>query len=144
MPGFLVTYQFTISYGRLRLTSISGPFKGAAHDATAAQTSVVASRLQAGERYHADAIYRNVDWCISPEGPGLTANQTREQRAVNAKIHRARQCVERVIKRFKYDWKIFSSPWRYNMALHEATCLAVAKLTNLNLEVNPLDKHGSN
>lgn len=137
---FFVTYQITISYGTLRITSIEGPFKGASQDSTVAKMSLLPRRLECGEKLHADAIYKNVDWCISPEGPFLTALQSEDQRIINARIHRARQSVERLIKRFKYDWKIFASPWRQSILQHELVVHVVAQLTNINLDFEPLDK----
>ena len=141
MPSAFFTYQITISYGTLRITSLSGPHKGAAQDSTVALTSGLLDHFQEGEQYHADAIYRNLpQYFICPVGPATTAGQTPDERKTNARIHRARQAVERVIKRFKYDFKCFTGLWRYSIEFHQKCVHAAAKLTNLNFELEPLDQ----
>jgi hypothetical protein len=117
---------------------LSGPYKGAACDATIAKESGITLVLQeSGECLLADKMYKHdhISFITPLSGHRYTLSQS--ENAFNYLIYSARSAVERIISRLSI-FGIYDVPWRYSILLHGLCVRVTCKLVNLFLIFEPL------
>jgi hypothetical protein len=135
IKSYGVVYQICYSFGTGKIVSLEGPFPGACSD-IAIFRKTIGELLLDREQVLADKAYQD-DRVIAPHR-GWRYALTREERQDNYKIYRVRQAIERLIQRLK-NFRCFNSTRRCDLDL-QALCVRVAaKLTNINLQFEPLD-----
>lgn len=132
-----VKYEVCVSIGVPRIIWWSGPYKGAASDASIANVSGIKEKMKIGEKALADKIYRfDEDNFVCPV-TGHRYALTEGQKEYNFLIYSARQTVERLIKRIR-NGKFSKSIWRYDIDFHKLCFHAQSKITNLCFLFEPL------
>ncbi len=132
-----IKYEFVCSIGVPRFIKVSGPYMGAASDATIPFQSGLLQDFQENEAILGDKMYRgNRHTFLSPLS-GHLFHLSREERSYNYLIYRARQAIERLISRLKV-FGIFNFTWRFSFALHQCVTNVCCKLVNLFLLFEPL------
>jgi hypothetical protein len=132
-----IKYEVVCSIGVPRFIRVSGPYKGAASDATIPFQSGVLYDFQKNEALLADKMYRGNRMTFLSPISGHLFHLTCEERAYNYLIYRARQSIERIISRLKV-FGIFHVTWRFSFSLHERVTFVCCKLVNLFLLFEPL------
>ena len=128
-----VKYQIVCSIGCPRIVSLSGPYKGAANDATIAEASGIKDLLsQESECLLADKMYRHDHISFITPLSGHRYSLSSSENAYNYLIYSARSAVERIICRLSV-FGIFDVPWRFSILLHGLCVRVACKLVNLHL-----------
>lgn len=125
-------YEVAVSLGEhCRIVFVSGSYPGSHHDLTIARNSSLL-HLEDGESVVVDSGYRGDHRCIPPRNSSSEASD-RENRAMSF----LRQNVERMNRRIK----IFEAAKSYRGCRmnHSSVFFACCYLTNLELEVTPLN-----
>ena len=133
---FGVKFEIICSIGTPRIIWLSGPYKGAANDATISQMSGV-KNLLVGESLLADKSYKGdrISFITPLFGHRFTLDSG--QNAYNYLIYSARQSIERVISRLSV-FQIFNSTWHHSFLLLKKCVEICCKLINLFFIFEPL------
>jgi hypothetical protein len=135
---FGLKYQIVCSIGCPCIVSLSGPYKGAANDATIAEASGIKMKLhEAGECLLADKMYKHDHISFITPLSGHWYTLSNGENAFNYLIYSARSAVERIISHLSV-FGIFDVPWRYSILLHGLCVRVACKLVNLFLIFEPL------
>lgn len=132
-----IKYELVCSIGVPRFICVSGPYKGAASDATIPLQSGILLDFSPNEALLADKMYRGNRMTFLSPLSGHLLQLSREERAYNFLIYRAQQAIERMISRLKV-FGIFHVPWRFSFSLHQLVTHVCCKLVNLFLLFEPL------
>jgi hypothetical protein len=133
---FVLIYQVVCSLGKpFRILSFDGPFKGSAADVSIIRDTVVPS-LKSREKVMCDKGYWQEERCWCPP-TGAMKKLSVEDKIKRRKVTRIRQLIERLIGRIK-TWGCFKKRWRSGYSFHKLCATVAAKLTQLQLRVQPL------
>lgn len=111
---------------------VNGPFPGSTHDIMIARVKLVGKL--GNEVLLADLGYLGEDCFLTP----IKEASTSDERAINLRMHKLRQAVERANKRLK-DWDVNGVLWRSSDHAFHGTCfLTVSKLVQFNFRFEPL------
>jgi DDE superfamily endonuclease len=135
---FHIKYEVVCSVLETRFVWISGPWKGAARDDTISKMSGVKETLK-GDLLLGDKIYKGDKKNFICPLPGHRYHMLQDERAFNYLVYSARQTIERMIGRMK-KFGVLNCVWRYPYSLHELITKAIAKLVNLFIIFEPMDK----
>ena len=133
-----LVYEVVLSFGTRKIISLKGPFKGKMNDKTLCEIFTMFWDMVPGEKAMADKAYFNERIFLFPHR-GRQFRMSREQREFNYKIYRIRQSVERVIRRMT-SFRMLKTQWRYDFEFHGDCTFAIAKIVNLSLIFEPLDR----
>lgn len=116
---------------------MSGPYKGAANDATISEISGIKQKLGPSECLLADKMYRHDKISFLTPLQGHPYTLSNDENAFNYLVYSARSTIERMISRMAV-FGIFDVPWRYSILLHHLCVKVICKLLNLFLIFEPL------
>ena len=124
-----IKYEICCSFGILRVIWDDGSFKGNASDSGICQFGLT-NKLNEREKIMADKAYRFAKLsCVVPSSTPWKW-QTQDEKIFTTNLYRARQSVERLIKRVK-NFNCISQRWRFSLELHQKCVQVVTKLVNL-------------
>jgi hypothetical protein len=129
-------YEVCVDLGRIKkIIWVNGPYKGSVHDLKIARDKLL-KNMKEGERAMGDKGYIGEFKIIAPFKPATTE----AEKKFNLNHYTIRQDIERINKRLKI-FSVLQQPWRsHDLALHKIVFYVVAYLTQLNLQLNPLDQ----
>lgn len=136
--GYGIKYQIVIAIGVPSICDLSFSFKGLTSDGLMAQVSGIFEKMEENEAFLADKQYRGEPRRFIVPSSGHRTQQTEEDKARNYLIYRARQTVERVIKRLRIFRLLKQAPWRYSIELHEMCTKVICKVVNFLFIIEPL------
>jgi hypothetical protein len=135
--GYGVKYQLVVAIGVPAICSLSISYKGLASDALIAEVSGVYEEMDEHEAFLADKSYRGDPSKFVTPCSGHRTQLSEEDKARNYLIYRARQTVERVIKRLRV-FGLLHQRWRYSIELHELCTMVICQLVNFLFLLQPL------
>lgn len=134
----MVKYEVVVHLYTGMIVWVYGGIPGSVHDSNIATTKLI-THLAAGEKVFADKGYAGSSSFLIPFA-GRWDQLTISQQAWNKMhTHIHFEHIERVNKRLKI-WKVLSQPWRHELERHHFVFYVLAKLTNVEFQVNPLNK----
>lgn len=132
-----ILYQVTVSLGRpYRILDFSGPFKGSCSDSSIIKATII-PQISEEEKIMCDKAYRFVPNCWTASA-GKFSSLSSDERREYITIAKIRQLNERVIGRLA-QWGVMKKKWPLSFDLHRLCARAVAKLTQLELFIYPLN-----
>jgi DDE superfamily endonuclease len=132
-----IKYEIALSLGFRHVCWLSGPYYGAASDATILVASGFKDSLDSNESVMADKIYKGDRRAFLCPLTGTRFSLDDEGKNYNFLVYSGRQAVERLIKRLK-NFHVLKDIWRPEIWLHTKCVTAVGKLVNLFLIFEPL------
>jgi hypothetical protein len=127
-----IKYELICAIGVPRFIWCSGPFIGAASDATIPVQSGTLQNFSNHEALLADKIYKGNQILFLCPLQGNYFTLTREEKAYNYLIYRACQSIERMISRLSV-FGVFQRIWRLSFGLHGMWVQVACQLVNLYL-----------
>ncbi len=118
-----------------RILSFDGPFKGSAADVSIFRDTI-GPALKENEKVMTDKGYYQDERCWHPP-LGHINSLSVEDKIKRRKVTRIRNLNERLIGRLTF-WGVFKKRWNYGFDFHELCAHVSARLTNLEVTINPL------